>query len=469
MKSINWKTILENNALIIVFVVAVVFSNFTFFDLKLGGVVLTLYRVCIPIICIYCIFVYGLHQSYIKKMHSFFTIRIYFLIMLLWIIWGCFSLFLMPWSNYTTGAKEIIGIMLGTMSVFITICLCLEDKFDALIIMLKICIVILILIGYAEILFGWHFQSSMINDPQYIKEVENYYEGQEVPASIYYIATGIFYNPNDFCAMLCIFSPVFLYRQDKSRLKALSSYLAIASIFLILLNDDAWICIISLIIGLLIYAFFSRANVITYMMLFFTYFIPRYFGKKIIDVINVLLYRCTGSEVFNHSICITNVENAISVQVENNANENGSMFYRLNTYREGLRATFVESKGLGLGPGGFPQYFGKIADTHHMIANPHSLWLEILSQYGVIVFMLFIIVLLLMVVKLIKFYKYTHDLRCILIISMGVTLAFACFSPSNFLQNTYYWLPIGMGLGILLLDNRKVTKKNESSISYLYK
>ena len=83
--------------------------------------------------------------------------------------------------------------------------------------------------------------------------------------------------------------------------------------------------------------------------------------------------------------------------------------------------------------------------------------------------MLFSIVLLLMVVKLIKFYKYTHDLRCILIISMGVTLAFACFSPSNFLQNTYYWLPIGMGLGILLLDNRKVTKKNESSISYLYK
>ena len=66
MKSINWKTMLENNALIIVFVVAVVFSNFTFFfDLKLGGVVLTLYRVCIPIICIYCMRLYMVCISHI--------------------------------------------------------------------------------------------------------------------------------------------------------------------------------------------------------------------------------------------------------------------------------------------------------------------------------------------------------------------------------------------------------------------
>lgn len=459
MMDINRKTILEKRILIIIFVAAVIFSNLTFFDLRIGGVVLTLYRVCIPIIFIYCTFMYGLKRAYIQKLHDFFPTRIYFLIMMIWVIWGCLSLFLMPWSNYTTGAKEIMGITLGTMSVFITICLCWTDGFDYLVVILKICIAVLILIGYVEILFGWHFQSSMINDPQYIAEVESYYAGKEVPASTYYIATGIFYNPNDFCAMLCIFSPLFLYHQDKSKLKLVLSYLAITSVFLILLIDDAWICIVSLIIGLLIYVIFSKARSMTYVGLLLAYVIPRYFGKKIIDGINILLYRCTGSEVFNHSICISDVESAVSVQVENNANGNGSMFYRLNTYREGLRATFVDSKGLGLGPGGFPQYFSKIADSHHMIANPHSLWLEILSQYGILIFVLFSIALLLICIKLIRLYKYNHDLKCILIISVGVTFAFACFSPSNFLQNTYYWVPIGMGLGLLLLDDRNVPIK----------
>lgn len=440
-----------------------VFSNVTLFNLKCIGVMLTVYRLFIPILFIYFFLHYGIQKHYMIQIRKMSVTRFYFITIIIWLVWGGFSLIFMQWSDTIVGIKELVGLVLGTMSVFIVICLCLSDQFNALVSILKLCIIILITIGYIEILSGWHFQSSVVNDPQYIQEIQSYYVGRKIPESVYYIATGIFYNPNDYCAMLCIFTPLFLYDKE-SKAKKIVAYVSIASVFMILLIDDAWICIISLAMGLMVYLIFSKAHVISYAILFILYLIPRFFGRQIIDLICKGIYKCTGSSIFDHSIYILNVENAFSTQVENATNGNGSMFYRLNTYMEGLKATFFQTKGLGLGPGGFQQYFAERAESYHMIANPHSLWLEILSQYGVIVFALFISALILMFVKIVKLYLSMYDLKSVLILSIGVIFIFACFAPSNFLQNTYYWIPIGMGLGILCQNNDMVSNKAQKHI-----
>ena len=61
------------------------------------------------------------------------------------------------------------------------------------------------------------------------------------------------------------------------------------------------------------------------------------------------------------------------------------MSLRFNTYGTAIKETFSSSFGLGFGPGSFSNYFGALNSTN-LLLNPHSLWIEIFFQYGIIVF-----------------------------------------------------------------------------------
>lgn len=432
-----------------VFVFLIVFGNYSIIDVRIIGVVLTYYRVFIPILFIFILIKYILNKDYILDKYSDKLIKYTGIVMIFWIIYGCISLLISPWSVFDTGLKEIFNICLGGMVVCISIYLYNKNKFENIILTIKIIMLIMVFIGYIEILTGLHLNTSMISSPTYIEEVETIYAGEEIPSNVFYVATGIFYNSNDYCAFLSIFAPVFLYVKNENYLSKLLSNIMLFFIFLILLIDDAWICIISLFICLMFYLIFSRAHIFAYILAIISFLFARYFGKAIIDLNNNIMYKIFGNDIFNHSITVSNIEKTLSIQVENASQQQGSLYYRINTYTEAIKEMFLHSKGLGLGAGSYQNYFADIAIKRDMVSNPHSLWIEILSQYGIIIFLLFVALMLLIIIKLFKQYLKNKSKSHVLVMSMGISFALASFAPSTFLTNSYYWIIIGIGIAMV--------------------
>lgn len=438
---------LKLNILSVIFIFVVIFGNFSIVDTHVIGIVPTYYRVIIPIIYISIILKLLQEKKTIRDID--FSIKSYYFVIIIWIVYGVLTLIFSPYSNISIGFKEIMALILGLLSVSIAIYLCYNNKFNILILAIKIAMTILLLIGIVEIFTGMHLSTSILRDPEYIERINQLYVNKDILEYINYNATGIFYNQNDYCACISIFCPVFLFNKGNNSLKASISYSLIGITFLILLIDDAWICIISLFIGIFTYLVISRAQIRTYAIILSMILILRRFGEKIIGFIISVLYRCFENEIFNHLIMMSNIESAVSAQVENAGNNQGSMFYRMNTYIESIKEMFVHSKGLGLGGGSYSNYFMPIAEQRHMMSNPHSLWVEILTQYGLIIFALFIVILSFLLIRLFKVYKTTKKIEYVLIISLGICFAFASFAPSSFLQNSYYWIIIGLGFGMI--------------------
>lgn len=432
------------------FVCVSIFGIYSIMGIRIAGVVLTYYRVIIPLLFVCVLARETLRTGHLINREENHFVKYAYIILILWSVYGFISVFVSPWSVLDRGLKEILGICLGIMSIYISIYLYNQNKFHSMILAIKISMCILILIGYIEILTGWHLNTSMLSEPAYIAETESLYTGEDMSNNVSYIATGIFYNPNDYCAFLSIFSPVFLYREHEKVYMKLFSYIMLFFIFLILLVDDAWICVVALNVSCVLYLILSKANVFEYVLMILTFLCARCFGNVLIDLNHIVMYKFFGSEPsFKPSVTISNIENTLGVQVENASQGQGSLYYRFNTYIEGMKEMFLQSKGLGLGAGSYQNYFSDIAVEKNLIANPHSLWIEILVQYGGMIFLLVVILMVMLLVKLFQQYSKTRAQEILLIISIGISFALACFAPSNFLLNSYYWIIIGMGIAMV--------------------
>ena len=432
-----------------IFIFIAIFGNIAIADVHILGVVPTYYRVLTPILFLY---IFWRSKHYNKA--NFFQensmiVRLFFSVLLFWILYGVITLFISPWSSFSDGAREILTLILAVMNVYIIVSFMKEDCTDVIILAIKISIAILLIIGIFEVFTGKHLAVSRWNDPDFIEQMKEFYKDGEIPKEVRYVATGIFYNPNDYCAFLSIFSPVFLLCKHRERKRIIGNYIMLFLVFLMLLVDDAWICVLSLFLGIVIYLIMTKACLIKWIVVAGIFLIARFLGGYFIATISALLYKISKNNMFNHPIAVSEVETAVFNQLDSMAQGQGSLFLRINTYLESIREMFLQSKGLGLGAGSFGNYFDSIAEKKGMMSNPHSLWVEILVQYGAIVFLIFIIVLVIifsrLVVKALKEKNETY----MLVIAMGVSFIFASFAPSSYLTNSYYWIPIGMALGIV--------------------
>lgn len=440
----------------VIYVLIVIFGHIGTFEIRIFGVVPTLYRLCIPVMFFFCIYLSFKNKLSLKKESVF---KLFFLTMIFWIVYGFVSLFISPWSDFNTGIKELMNIALGICVVYIAAILCIFGKCDFIFVIIKIIIAFFLIVGIWEILMGYHLGVSRFNDPEFIQNfIINGHK--EVPRS--YIATGIFYNENDYCAFLSIFAVVLLKDDEKKCIYKVINYIMIGLIFLILLVDDAWISFISLIIGIAFYLIITKASWIKCGILAILCGLSVFVGKYIVSGTIFLLYEITGNEIFKRVVTVSNPGETLMIQTGNMTQGMGSMFGRINTYIEGIKEMFMQSKGLGLGAGSFTAYFEPIAEEKKMMSNPHSIWIEIISQYGLIIFVLFVVSMICLFLKLFKFYVFERNVQYAIILSIGVTFMFASFAPSSFLGNSYYWMPIGMGLGMIILPNVMKPKGGKS-------
>lgn len=418
----------------LIFPSIVIFGFIRIADIRVFGLVPTVGRVLIPLICIYLIFDEVRNKrDTLFKAHS--KGQLLLVVLAIWILYGAISMLIMPYAVFHEGMLEIIALILGGMIVIDIVILCRSGMWDNLIIGLKIAILITLAIGVYEIITGNHMATSRFSDPEFIR-INRELFGAEADNWKWYVATSVFFNENDYSAMLAVMSP-FLICGEKAiyRWMRAVDILMLCLSFAILYYNNAFICFIAFILAMIITVLFglgsNRERVIIV-------------GSLIITRVVVYCTEQVGGKRLG-------MGDALVLQVENNDLGVGSMALRLNTYRITLYETFVTSKGLGFGAGSFSNYFQKFVESYYIVANPHCFWLEILAEYGIIILLLFVTVLVVLMLSLIGRWIKTRDERCISVIASGAALIIASVAPSSYIKTTYLWIPIA--LAVYLADS----------------
>lgn len=223
-------------------------------------------------------------------------------------------------------------------------------------------------------------------------------------------------------------------------------------LILTLLRDDAWICLLAEVIGLLLYFIIMKPKW-QFWAAGAAWFVAAYlFANQIFNLLISLVYKILKNDMEPGLIAVMQREERFSSQVKvqvSNANAgHGSMFMRLSLYGESLRGMFRETYGLGFGPSGVEKYLQN--EEPQLIPNPHSFWIELLSNYGVIISAAFLVICLYIFVRLIKLFLRSNNEKYLVLIAMDAIFVIANNAPSDFIAFSYYWVPIAISYYLVI-------------------
>lgn len=396
---------------------------------SLFGVTLTPYRVLIPLLLfLFLVPRLEFDQGVVVKVyHGKQQVRFFYTLCFMF-IYGVFSLVFSPYVSMHEGFLELFNMFLGILSIFIICEISLiKDGMRLLFSAFRAIICVFVLLGLFEIVTGIHLFTSRYADPIFLSN-----EGLE--SQTIHIATGLFYNENDFSAIISLFSPLFYLKKHSSYFQKLLSIVMLASTMFILKVNDSWICLFAVLVGFVYNLYIVKLKNRSRGWLFgvLVLFILAFWGKRI--YLEVLYQFHAASQ------------------------QRGSLYFRLNTYLVSIRETIVQTYGFGFGPGSFANVMAQLRNPNILI-NPHSLWVEIFTQYGVIVFASFVILLYSLFRRYYKqFLRQTkNDDLLASVLSMLIIYVLVAFSSSSWLKSLVMWLPIGLSLALNLSSENENT------------
>ena len=415
----------------------ILFGQRSFTGIRIAGLTISSYRLLIPLLLIFLLAVSVREKEEIQLKPGS-TEKILYCVIAVWIVYGLVTIALFPYSDFHDGILELLALALGAVSVSCIILLCIHGCWDSLVTGIRAAVFITIIIGIWEIHTANHLSTSRFMDPEFINFNRELF-GAEADTFKWHVANSIFYNENDFSAMLAVFAPFFIIgREKESNIVKAADLIALGLMFCILEFNDAFICFLAFWLGVTIAILFGIRGI----------------KSKLVPVIALVISRIAlflYENLYNFHI---GLGDTLLTQIDNNENGMGSMYYRINTYKMTLSETFRSSKGLGFGAGSFPKYFGRFAESHMIMSNPHCFWLEILSEYGVIIFIVFVAFLIYLMIRLIR--KACADnerMKSVVVIASGAALVIASCAPSSYLKAGYYWIPIA--LAVFLSDEKR--------------
>lgn len=360
------------------------------------------------------------------------------------VLWLLVGIVLLAWQRQalSEGLRQLIQIVLGAASAF-----CLIEflkrglRTEIIYFWIRVAILIYILSALVEIAGGVHLQASHFSDPTL------YRLDWSLLRPTNYLATATYFNENDFCAALAVLAPFVFPQKGYSWKKNLGLSAMLAMIILIEIHDDAWICFLALTAAAVIYLTVTRPKLPVAAAAVAAYAAVYYWGRNVLHAVIVFGYEVLGKEVppgLHRSFgFVMRVTSKASSEVAMSTESRGSITYRLETYKEAFRGFFGESHGLGLGPYGVDHHL-QTAGTPYTVGSPHSFWLELLCNYGFVIFLLFVALCIFFFVRLIKNYKAMKEPIYLLLICADIALAMACNSPSRFIELPYYWIPLAL-------------------------
>ncbi|MBR6208433.1 MAG: O-antigen ligase family protein [Oscillospiraceae bacterium] len=399
--------------------------------------------------------------------------------MIFWIAYGAAGVALSSYSYLWEGGKDCFYLLRGLCLLY-----CMYEVLDTrrrtelFLTSLRLICAGLVLLGLWEIFAGWHFEISQY-DPMPILTVDGRRRLAGLCFERLFFATGPFFNENNFCTFLTVFAPLFFLSADLRPGRAALRFAYLIALSFLLRVDDATICSVALLVGLLAYVILVRRNWLrkTLMaggiLLIYTR-AANWMAQLLVRLKEQLSIGITGEELFSRAGVKTpyyilaripsETEREISLasnlmQEMTTTNHSRPVRVRILITMDELDA-FLESKGLGLGPDGYAAYIRANQGGHSGFVNTHNWWMEILTQYGIPVFAAYLASILWLYVSLIRAYLKNHDELYAAVVAMCTAFVVACVAPSSYIRETYQWvLP---ALCIVLLRQHGMPRGEET-------
>ena len=391
---------------------------------NIAGISLIPYRILLILLIVF--FIYERYFS----LSIYLKVKEYFLFFIIWIVYSL--LFLNLSIDQVNGIRYI-----SYLFIYFLLLICfvnyikniqqIKTVFNIWILFLVITIVVAIW----EINTGQHLSVSRYN---------------KSPELIDNIPTTFYTNPNDYATFLSISFPFLLFFIGYSK-----------KIYLKL-----FFLLISFIIAFLILFTGSRANIISISIAFILYFIlsNRKFRIKTFIVLAfiMLISAIYFQDIFNNMYVMLNT-NLVSLFNPAERSADGSNIIRMNLIYNSIDF-LSQTYGFGVGAGNAEAWMGKYAiyDTRG-ITNPHNWWIEILVDYGLLIFVFYIIIYMRLVYQLFVVFLRSKDanqkeIAKVLLVSL-LTFVFACISSSSVMAFMPQWILLIMSISFINITKLK--------------
>lgn len=362
--------------------------------------------------------------------------RSYVLLGCFWVLWGGMSYFWAP--DPSAAIKDVLAVGFGFGGGLLLLFLKSHsaDGVDALRQGWLLAYIVAGIIAVWEVLTGNHLPSA------YVQTTPDY--------ALRNITISTFGNPNNYGAFLLLSSPFllwsFLVSKGRIRRAIRLGILATLPVFVVL--SASRVAFIGLGAQLAVY---GLLRVRRWRLLL------GFFG--IVVVLSLFVERFLQSE--------TILAQKLALSLGDDLRPGGSIARRLNLLLDGLWFVYI-SGGLGVGAGGF-QYMvqrGSASFATTSFLSPHNFWIEVLSQYGILVFfvlVVWIIYLFGIAVQARRTLRYCATSR-IIAEMMLIALAgymFASVTSSSYVVQPTTWMFLGslVVVGTFLWNKRVLEKR----------
>lgn len=383
-----------------------------------------------------------------KKMHLF------YIFMLLWLLWAGLSLI---WAQDKAGTlRNIVLLFCNVNLMFFTPYYLGDQKGQKYIVSAFLTVLVInIAVGIWEIFTGNHLSMSAANNyAQYMKNTP----------------TAFYRNPNDFATYLVVYLPiVYVAFKYSSKIKAsIVLYAIFAASLYVMLPTHSRANYISLIL-------FVVAGIA---LPWFKYRRKKAFEsihvrkKMILAFLTVLLF-FTG--VTNMLLPKFDKNNSVTKQIETitTVDENNSIGERINLIKNGFK--ILNEKPwqylIGVGAGNVEKRMIPYSNTTSGLTNMHNWWMELLVNYGVIIFTAFLVFYIGILRKLYSIYMEPAQeklgfLAEALLISL-ILFPIAVVSPSSIMGMSSMWAILAEALALINANNNEAEVKNEEDSNIL--
>jgi len=357
-------------------------------------------------------------------------IKRYLLFLGLWLIWAVVSII---WAVSATDAlRHIFFLFGGLATIFFTVLLFNHnDDIRRLFWLWILVAVVAVLIGIVEYGSGWHVGISRANDAEFA--------GKKV-------VTAIFVNPNDYAAFLAIIFPFAYLLIKYSRrffIKTLGIFLALSAFFFTAINLTR-AAMVTLLLEMVLIAVFlggrRRAKLVQTVAILLIIAIPLglafpFLGDPAAS---------TGRSIYDSfSTGILSLRNTADLPIR----------VRITLLEDVIRS-MVDTRFLGVGAGNAGQYITVTPEYYaEEYVNPHNWWAEILMNYGLFIFCLYLVFYASILVNLLRVFRWSPS-GIQRIFSEGLLLSLTGFlvasaGPSWLISQKYIWYLFACALCVI--------------------
>lgn len=407
----KWKTIAFATLLLLLFI------DFALFNIPIGPIRLTPLRLVIFLII--GIILWKIIRTKDFRFLNYITYITGFLG-----VWVLYSIISILWStNQGTAIKEVYYLVVFVLLVFSIVYLMRSIEVKTIKISLWITSAGVLTISYIEYLTGRHLPTS-----RYV------IEAQSLSAIEVNRATAFFYNDNDLGFFFVLMLPFVLIQMVHTNrlVRILSSGLAFGIILLLQFNN-ARLALVAAAIQVLVFVVIKWRSKLKTIGKVLLIFLP-----TLVAGIAYVFYRA-----FQNTTILENFSQGL-----------GSEFIRLNLYLNALYTTF-QSGFIGVGAGNYQETVSPLFNTLGKV-DPHNWWLEILTNYGSIIFVGYVIFYIVITVQLLKIFyvSFKKDTFALALFLMMIGLGIGSIAPSSVFYFWPMWMLKGIAIGYLFREKQ---------------